>query len=183
MLKWLNWFRDRRALMADCEVHGKWAKRFLCSYHRWISANHKAMRFGTRSWPRAQLQNLFITSLHYISHRTSRLRHGFVLQLLRFSFWKSSFCSGRKFSKCKMWQHRQWQLKQLGSCSIEENQLHIHDDVTNVKWWFAPNCSQSHVRWKGRNITKVLWIHPLGNKVICTKLHDNPSNGCWDISV
>lgn len=35
---------------------------------------------------------------------------------------------------------------------------------------------------KSLRITEVIKIHRLGTMIISTKLHGNPSNGCWDIS-
>lgn len=31
--------------------------------------------------------------------------------------------------------------------------------------------------------SKVIWIHPLGTMIVCTKFYDNPSASCWHILV
>ena len=36
---------------------------------------------------------------------------------------------------------------------------------------------------KSRGIIKVLVVHPEGDINVCTKLHANPSNSCWSVSL
>lgn len=87
----LNGFRDRTALMTDSEAQDNWAKRFLCSYHRWTSANHMATGFRTRSWPRAELGNLFILSKTHIATALCIWASAVKVYILKRAFCSVSF--------------------------------------------------------------------------------------------
>lgn len=46
-----------------------------------------------------------------------------------------------------------------------------------------PKLSTWWCKRKSQVIAKISWCHSLGNKNVCTKLHSNLFNSCWDFSV